>query len=124
MVVVPGPVVVVDEVFRMWYGRFATLDDDGQHRFDLLPHSSYIPDKPRGQGVLFKCLADGWSRAMLKLEIQEGKERMLYKEFQARTSNFDRHYLDTRSQGDIHKYHTAVTLRLTRHLENRVFVGD
>jgi hypothetical protein len=60
---------------------------------------------------------------MLRLEIPEGKEAISHTDYKARPSNFDELYLEM-STGDIHKYRTAVTLRLTRHLKDRVVVGD
>lgn len=125
-VVVLGPVAAVDESFSMWYGLSGETSDGKQHRFASLPHNSFIPDKPRGQGTMFKCLADGLTRIITTLEIQEGKSRMAMKEYQARPTNVgvDQHYLDMKRSGDIHKFGTAVTLRLTNGLTGTVLVGD
>ena len=45
-----------------------------------MPHVSFLPRKPEPVGAEFKCIADGVSRVMLALEIQEGKDAMKLKQ--------------------------------------------
>lgn len=110
---VPGRILCVDELFSFWSGAIGKdepkrgeagndfdcekhtsgdadglfvdeREDDYYRLFTPLPHSTYIPGKPRGVGVMMKCLADGASKIMLKLKIQEGREAMQSKDFQVR----------------------------------------
>jgi len=74
-----------------------------------MPHVTKIARKPKGIGCELKSAADGMTGILLRLEIQEGADAMAKKKF-----------------ADIHKYHTAVTLRLVEPWfgSNRIIVGD
>ena len=75
-----------------------------------LPHQTKIARKPEGVGSEIRCLVDGQSQIMLRLEIQESKEEMATKPFFR----------------DIGKASTAGVLRLTEPWFNsgRTVYGD
>lgn len=137
-ILTPGNVLVVDELFSMWYGKKDFENVETCHdklsgdRFERCPHCSYIKNKPRGEGIMCKCLADGKSKIMLALEIQEGQSAMELKEYQVRPhahfkdANDRNRYQSQISTGNLHKFHTAVTLRLAQPYfhSGRVVVGD
>ena len=73
----PSKVVVADESMSWWY---SSKPDEMP---DELPHTTKIIRKPRPVGAEIKNLADGILGIMLRLEIQEGKERMCHRDWAA-----------------------------------------
>ena len=82
--VVPGPTITVDESMSVWKGLSLKVksalgcpDADTQMEVCVgLPHQTKIIRKPVGVGTELKNVADGQTRIMLRLEIQEAKEKM------------------------------------------------
>lgn len=101
--VTPGPYLTVDEMMSFWYGL------EGEYLIGGIPHATKIPRKPRSVGCELKCVADGLTHIMLRVEIQEGKEAMKEKEWNT-----------------AYGAGTSVTLRLTRPWAGtgRTVVGD
>jgi hypothetical protein len=73
-IVEPGSYVCVDESMVLWNGADETSRSG-------MPHVTIILRKPEPIGCELKTLADGESRIMLAVELQEGKEAMREKEF-------------------------------------------
>jgi hypothetical protein len=73
--VVPGPVLVIDECMSSWTGVEDKYSAEG------CPGKTYITRKPRPYGVEMKAVCDGESNICMRLEIQEGKERMRAKPY-------------------------------------------
>lgn len=142
-VVKESDVLVVDELFSMWYekkphieipGKFVIDSTPQQDRFQRCPHCSFIRETPRGIGMMFKCLADGFSNIILCLEIHEDRHAMELKPYQLRTTHPIPHinaadlarYNSSLISGDVHQYHTAVTLRLCAEYQRswKVIIGN
>ena len=102
-VIRPGTALTIDEIMSAWYGL------DGAYAVEGLPHVTKIARKPEGVGCEMKALCDGSTKCMLAVEIQEGKEVMAQKEYQAE-----------------HGGGCAITLRLTKKYfgSGRVIIGD
>ena len=102
---------------------------DGAYIVDGMPHVTKIIRKPEGVGCEMKATADGTTGIMMRLELQEGKERMQLKQFQLRpNSNHaqDPNYLAEVAAGNVFPFNTAVTLRLSLpfHGTGRTVIGD
>jgi hypothetical protein len=116
-----GEDIVIDELMSLWKGV-----KRGTHQFGNPPAVVNMPSKPVDEGLLYRCAADALTRVILFLEVQEGKEDMELKEFQVRKPSTpkDAAYRTRERLGQVHKYHTAVTLRLARHFAGRTVYGD
>lgn len=123
----PGEYLTPDECMSSWLGSEALFDVNG------MPHLSKIIRKPKGVGCEIKSLADGLAKIMLRLEIQEGKERMATKRFVVRTAanctptspNIGQYTADL-AAGNVYKATTAQTMRLLEPWfgTGRTAVGD
>lgn len=77
-----------------------------------------------------KCFADGASKVMIKLEIQEGREATHSEDFQVpsekNVAHQSLHSQELHHSGEVYQYHTAVTLRQVRDFfhKNYVVVAD
>jgi hypothetical protein len=65
-----GRHLTADESMSAWRGRDGKFDSEG------MPHVTKIVRKPKGVGLEIRTLADGRTRIMLFLELQEGKHAM------------------------------------------------
>jgi hypothetical protein len=73
----PGTYICGDESMSEWRGRAWHVGDT----VIGLPHVTKIARKPKGVGTEIRSLADGETRIILGLEIQEGKEAMATKPY-------------------------------------------
>jgi hypothetical protein len=75
----PGHVLVVDESMSAWRGRSlcfrGAADEDVRERFGL-PHKTKIARKPQGVGLEIRNICCGETGILLRLELQEGKDKM------------------------------------------------
>ncbi len=71
----PGPQLIVDEMISPYEGM------DSAYCVEGMPGKVSIQRKPRGIGIELKALADGSSKVILYLEIQEGQKNMKNKEY-------------------------------------------
>ena len=96
--VIPG-----HECMSPWDGKESKWSADG------MPHVTNFFRKPKGIGAELKSTADGESDAILRLEVQEGKEAMQSKEY-----------------ANLYTSHTAITLRLVKPWlgSKRTVIGD
>ncbi len=69
---VPGEFVTVDELMSFWLGK------DGEYYEEGLAHVTKMKSKPRGVGLMMKAMADGATNIICSLELQEGKEVIIY----------------------------------------------
>lgn len=72
---VPGSDIVIDESFSSWRGK------NGAFRKDGMPHVTMEKRKPKGVGLEIRNTACAATMVMLRLELQEGKERMGHKKY-------------------------------------------
>ena len=100
----PSWSICVDESMSAWRGK------DGNFCSDGMPHVTKIARKPKGVGAELKDAADSETNIIIRLELQEGAERMAAKKFTD----------ICQSKG------TAQTLRLTEpwHHSGRTVNGD
>ena len=73
----PGSVLCADESMGAWRGLAAKLGDMTVG----LPHATKLARKPEGVGTEYCSLCCAETKIMLQLEIQEGKDKMLEKEY-------------------------------------------
>ena len=102
-IVVPRCYIVIDECMSSYEGS------EGKYTIRGPPNKTKIARKPRGVRAEFKSAACGESKLIIRLELQEGKERMATREFVAKYGPA-----------------VAVTLRLVKpwaHTD-RVIIGD
>jgi hypothetical protein len=64
----PSEFVTVDELMSVWLGK------DGAYYAEGLAHVTKMKSKPRGVGLMMKAMADGETKIICSLELQEGKE--------------------------------------------------
>jgi len=74
-IVVPGPALIIDELISPFEGMENTYSMEG------MPAKVKIQRKPIGIGMEFKGVADGMTKIMCFLELQEGKEEMINKDY-------------------------------------------
>ena len=67
---IPGEILVTDECISPYEGIEAIYSTEG------MPGKVKIQRKPRGLGIEMKSTADGRTRMICYLEIQEGKDAM------------------------------------------------
>ena len=71
----PSWSICVDESMSAWRGK------DGNFCSDGMPHVTKIARKPKGVGAELKDAADSETNIIIRLELQEGAERMAAKKF-------------------------------------------
>lgn len=106
-----GKFIVADESMSMWYGSSSALL---KGHFGPIPHKSYVPRKPRPEGIEFKNASCGVTKIMQMLEIVRRVDSDVKLKYQIRDHDHldDENYQAWKQAGMLFKYHTAITLRL------------